>query len=78
MSISIGINSGLAGMRSGLDSMQEAASQIASKETFEGTGTKSLAEAMIDLKVSTHQVSASAQVVKAMDDVIGTLLDVKA
>ena len=78
MSVSINVNSGLTGVQKGLDGIEKAASQLASKDTMEGADTKSIAEALIDLKVSERQVAASAQVVKAVDDAIGTLLDIKA
>ena len=78
MSGSIALDTGLTGIRNGLDGIQKAASQIASKDAMEGNSPHNLAESMVDLKVHEHQVSASAQVVKAADDMIGTLLDIKA
>lgn len=42
-----------------------------------GTDTpRSLAESIVDIKVSALQVEACASVVKAADDTLGTLLDV--
>ena len=78
MSGSITFNSGLTGIRNGLGGIQKAASQIASKETMEGDSPNDLVESMVDLKVNRNQVSASAQVVKATDQMLGTLLDIKA
>ena len=75
MSESINFNSGLMGVRNGIESMQKAASEISNK----GVGnTHDLAKSLVELKVSQLQVSASAEVVKAADDMIGTLLDIRA
>lgn len=78
MSTPITFDSGLTGIRNGLDGLQKTASQIASKEAMQGENPQSLAELMVDLKVNQNQVSASAQVVKANDEMLGTLLDIKA
>jgi flagellar hook protein FlgE len=78
MSGPINFDSGLTGIRKGLDGIQKTASQIASKETMEGDSPHDLAESMVNLKVNKNQVSASAQVVKATDQMLGTLLDIKA
>ena len=77
MSGSINFDSGLTGIRNGLDGIQKTASQIASKDTMEGGNSHELAESLVELKVYNHQVSASAQVVKATDQMLGTLLDIK-
>lgn len=74
----ISFNNGIQGIRTGLEGMQKTASQIASTETMRSEGPYELAKSLIDLKVYTYQVDASAQVVKATDQVIGTLLNIKA
>jgi len=74
---SINFNSGLAGIRIGLDGIQKTASQIASKDAMQAGSTHKLAESMVDLKIYKNQVGASAQVVKATDQMLGTLLDIK-
>ncbi len=78
MSGDITLTSGLTGIRIGLDGIQKTASQIASKEAMQAESPHQMAEAMVNLKVYQHQVGASAQVVKAIDQMIGTLLDIKA
>ncbi len=78
MSAPISLSSGLHGIRTGLEGLQRTASQIASKDAFETGSTSDLAKSMINLKLYTNQVDASAQVVKATDQMIGTLLDIKA
>ena len=74
----VNFNNGLNGIRVGLDGMQKTASQIASKDAMESTGPHELAESLVELKIHTNQVGASAQVVKAFDQMLGTLLDIKA
>ena len=74
----ISFNNGIQGIRTGLEGMQKTASQIASTEAMRSEGPYELAKSLIDLKVYTYQVDASAQVVKATDQVIGTLLNIKA
>ncbi len=71
-------NTALAGIQNGLNDLQKNASQIAGKSTMEGTNTKSLVEAVVDLKANVQQVSASMKVLKVSDELIGTLLDIKA
>lgn len=78
MSGSINFDNGLTGIRSGIDGMQKAASQIANKDSMTVGSSHDLATSLVELKVRQLQVSASAQVVKAADDMIGTLLDIKA
>ncbi len=71
-------NTALAGIQNGFDSLQENASQIASKSTMEGTNTQSLVESVVDLKANVQQVSASMKVLKVSEELIGTILDIKA
>ena len=78
MSGPIKFDSGLSGIHKGLDGIQKTASQIASKDAMEADGPNELANSMVDLTVYTHQVNASAQVVKITDQILGTLLDIKA
>jgi flagellar hook protein FlgE len=78
MSAPISLSTGLNGIRAGLEGLQRTASQIASKDAMQAGSTSDLAKSMIDLKVHTNQVDASAQVVKAADRMLGTLLDIKA
>ena len=74
----VSFNSGINGIRAGLEGMQRTASRIASAEAMRSEGPRKLAKSLIDLKIYTYQVDASAKVVKAADHVIGTLLNIKA
>jgi hypothetical protein len=65
---------GTQGMQAGFARAAEAASSIARGGDDQGDLTTSL----VDLKASEVQVKASAAVVKSADDMIGTLIDIKA
>jgi hypothetical protein len=78
MTGSISFSNGLNGIRIGLDGIHKTASQIASKESMQAGGARELAESLLDLKVYNYQVDASAKVVKATDQMLGSLLDIKA
>lgn len=70
---------GLAGMQAGLQQSQKSASQIAVQSTQpNGTDPGGLVEAAVGLIQAENQVAASAEVVKVSDDILGTLLDVRA
>lgn len=70
---------GLAGMQNGIANMNAHAQRIAQYGTENGPqDLGSVAEDMVGLQQSELQVKASAQVVKSADEVIGTLLDVRA
>ncbi len=72
------LNSGLAGIHSGLEGFHRAASKIASQQAMPAVNPQQLVQSMVDLKVYQHQISASAQMVKTADQMIGSLLDIMA
>ena len=78
MTISPGFNGALSGIQKGFDSLQKNASEIAGASTLEGNNQQSLAESIVGMKVSAAQIEASMKVVETTDEVLGTLLDVKA
>lgn len=73
---------GVHGIQDGMVGMDNAARKIARggadgpQGTAEGAG--SLVEPIIDLKLYERSVEASAQVVKAADETLGSLLDIMA
>jgi len=77
MSGPIKFDNGLSGIRTGIAGIQKAAGEIASKDTMEGGNLHDLSRSLVDFKVYTLQVDASAKVVEAVDKAIGTLLDIK-
>lgn len=78
MSGTIKFESALSGVRNGINNLQNETNKIASKKTMEHTGVQDLVSPLVNLKSSIQQISASAEVVKASDEMIGTLLDIKA
>lgn len=69
------MQSGLAGIHTGMNGLRKDAQVIASQNIQNGPNTKDLTDALVDLKANQHQVEASAKVIKAQDEILGTLLD---
>ena len=71
-------NIALSGIHKGLDDLQKNASQIAGETAKDGVDELSLLAAVVDLKANEMQVAASMKVLSASDELIGTILDIKA
>ncbi len=71
-------NIALSGINNGLNNLQKNAGQIASATAMEGAATQSLLTAVVDLKANVTQVKASVDVLNVSDELIGTILDIKA
>jgi len=69
---------GISGINQGMDNFKQHAQQIASSVSKGGEDTADLAKSMIDLNTDQRQVEASVKVVQAIDEALGTILDVKA
>ena len=67
---------GLQGLREGLERAQAAASRVVTSAALGDAGQ--LTGAIVELQAAKRQAEASAQVVRAADDTLGTLLDVMA
>jgi hypothetical protein len=67
---------GLQGLREGLERAQAAASRVVTSAA--GGDAGHLAEAIVELQAAKLQAAASAKVVRAADESLGTLLDVMA
>ena len=71
--------SGIAGIHTGMNGMRQNAHTIATHtlgtNTDNTSGYKEVTDAVIDMKVNQHQVEASAKLIKAQDEMLGTLLD---
>ena len=76
MSISSVLSSGLAGIQAGTAITNRAGGQIAQINTFREN--EQLAASMLDLRVGELQVKFAADVIKVADELLGTLIDVKA
>jgi len=74
------VTQGLIGMQKSQASMQQSAQQIAQAGTTQRATPQAndVVEPLINLKVQSQVFDSSAKVVKAGDETIGTLLDVKA
>jgi hypothetical protein len=76
MSISSVLSSGLVGIQAGAAMTNRAGGQIAQINTFRES--EQLAASMLDLRVGELQVKFAADVVKVADELLGTIIDVKA
>lgn len=79
------VNQGLIGMQNSQSSMLQSARQIAQAGTTQradapaaNSQSQDLASSLVNLKVQSQVFDSSAKVVKAADEMIGTLLDVRA
>jgi hypothetical protein len=72
-------NSALQGIQRGLDGMRQNAADIASADQLNraGQGTD-LETSLVEMTQNKVQVQASAKVVSALDEVVGTLIDTRA
>jgi len=69
-------SSAVLGIQRGLDGMRKDAADIASADQLNNAGQEtSLVESLVSLKQNQIQVQASAKVVSALDEVIGTVID---
>ena len=77
------LNAGLHGIHLGMNNMRRDASAVAQaiNTTPESTRLQrplDVTDSLVNLKVDTLQVQASAKVIETVHDIIGSLLDVKA
>ena len=78
MKIGGAFSEAILGIQRGLSSAREHAAQIASADQFNSDSPSSMVEPMLGLKQDSLQVQASAEVLKAVDDMLGSLFDEKA
>ena len=72
-------SSAVLGIQRGLDGMRKDAAEIASADQLNNAGQDTdLVDSLISLKQNQIQVQASAKVVSAMDEVMGTIIDTRA
>ena len=72
------LNNALLGIQRGLEGARKNAAEIASAEQFTADSPKDLAQSMVELKLNTLQVKASAKAMGIIDDTLGTIIDVLA
>ncbi|MFK7732984.1 MAG: hypothetical protein AB8B48_15295 [Pseudomonadales bacterium] len=74
--INSAIQSGIAGIRQGVESTHQAANDIVKVTTAsKDAEDKGLPDALVSLKQGARQVEASATVVETADETLGTLID---
>ena len=69
---------GMLGIQRGADGLARNAAEIASAGQMDGSAGRDLAQPLVEQRQNLEQVQASTKVLKAGDDMIGTLLDVMA
>ena len=78
MKIDNALTQAITGIQRGLASARNHAEQIASADQFSDGNPVSLAEPLVGLIQDRLQVAASAEVLKTVDSMLGSLLDEKA
>jgi hypothetical protein len=78
MKIDSALSQAMLGIQRGLSSARDHAAEIASAGQFKDDGPSSLVEPMLGLRQDEIQVQASAQVLKVVDEMLGSLFDEKA
>lgn len=77
------LQTGLGGVQDGMRRMEKAAGEIARagqpiNPDNPDQASGDIAEPIVELKLYENSVKASAKVIKTADEVVGTLLDIKA
>jgi len=70
-----GFQSALAGIHRGMNALRNDAQVIATQGSSNSLADKDVTKAIVDLQPSKQQVEASAKVISAQDEMLGTLLD---
>lgn len=68
---------GISGVHTGLENLRNDAEKIAQATAKGGEDSTDLTNALVDLNTDLRQVEASIKVVQAVDEVLGTLIDMK-
>lgn len=75
MSISA-LNNGIAGINQGLSNLRRDASTVS--QSVNSDQNTDVASALVNIKIDTLQIEASAKVVETVHDLLGSLLDITA
>lgn len=76
MAISSILSTGMQGVLNGINRTDRAAGRIAAKGATGDTGA--LAESLVGLRIGEIETKASASVIRTGDEILGTLLDIRA
>lgn len=74
MSTISAFQSGVSGIQSGMQSLNQNAAKIANTNTIQSAGDYT--EPLVNMISDKHQVMASSKVVEASDAMLGTILDI--
>ncbi len=66
------------GIQRGLQGAKKNAAEIASASQFNANSPKDLAQSMVELKMNSLQVKASAKALEITSDTIGSIINIKA
>ncbi|VAW73205.1 hypothetical protein MNBD_GAMMA12-559 [hydrothermal vent metagenome] len=66
------------GIQRGLQGAKKNAAEIASAAQFNANSPKDLAQSMVELKMNSLQVKASAKALQITSDTIGSIINIKA
>jgi len=76
MNVNTILQTGVEGIRQGVEGAEKAASEIVRAGAVDGpAGSNDVVEPIVELRLYERSIEASAQVVKTADEVLGTLLD---
>ena len=78
MRVDAAFGGALQGIRRGQQRMEESARTIASASLGDRQGQRNTAQALVDLRGAEREVQASARVVRAVDEALGSLIDTEA
>ena len=78
MRIDSAFNSGLQGIQRGLSQTQKSANDIVDATVNKDSTVGDVTRAVVDLRQAEQQVQASAEVVKTADQLLGSIIDIKA
>lgn len=69
---------GIQGIQRGYKGFEKNAAEIASAKTFDKDAPGDVTRPLVNMKINKLQVAASAQVIKTMDETLGTIIDIMA
>ena len=72
------LNSAITGIMRGNNGIRQNATEIASADMMRNEPGRGLATPLVEMIAHQTQVEASAKVVKAVDEMLGTLIDIRA
>lgn len=80
MAIGSIMQTGLEGMRTSQNKISQSADQIVKASTLnkDTSSNGDIIEPIVDMKAEQHVFDASAKIVKAADEMLGTLMNIKA